>query len=538
MSQQIGSYTIIKTIGEGATGKVKLAIDIKSKKQVAIKMISKTKVLKTERMRTKAEREIAVLKLLNHPNVIKVIDVLESNESLFVVMEYMQTGELFEYLIRKEYISLGQSLCFFQQLIYGVEYCHNHLICHRDLKPENLLLDEFENLKIADFGMAGLLDVKQMFETSCGSPHYAAPEVIIGNSYDGRKSDIWSCGVILFVLTVGRLPFEGDNIKRVLMLVKRGLYQIPDDVAPDIKDLINKMLQVDPEKRITISEIKKHPWFCSNFTDNFIPPESILRRKFYKPIEPKKIDSDIVKQLANLGWEKDIITQNLTNESQNLEKILYTFVTRKIKKTSKINQKSNSKHTRKLDLENSHKNALLLFEKKQTQVHNIEKMEKANIEFKLPKKTQKIHENEQEIQKPSKTKRLFGNLFRRRKRTASRKYVQLKYDEKFITNGILEIENEKQHLVKNHYVSLISKKSLMEIISTSQQIFDHLQFRWNYPNIFTLKAKKSELKIKLKILACQIYKQKSSIEIRLICKQGEAAEFIVFCNQFANLAKL
>lgn len=181
-------------------------------------------------------------------------------------MEHVEGGELFDYIVQKGRLSLEEAFRFFKQIILGVEYCHNLFICHRDLKPENLLLDKNKNIKIADFGMAGLMreegsSMEKLCETSCGSPHYASPEVVKGEKYNGMQADVWSIGVILYALLTGRLPFDDDNIQKLLAKVKAGQYVMPSFLPDEVKDLISRMLCVNPADRITMHEIKKHVWW-------------------------------------------------------------------------------------------------------------------------------------------------------------------------------------------------------------------------------------------------------------------------------------
>jgi BR serine/threonine kinase len=167
-------------------------------------------------------------------------------------MEFVSGGELFDYLVKKTRLTTKEARKFFKQIISALDFCHSHLICHRDLKPENLLLDDKLNIKIADFGMASLQVDGSMLETSCGSPHYACPEVIKGEKYDGRKADVWSCGVILYALLVGALPFDDDNLKLLLEKIKKGSFQIPSYVPPECQQLIRGMVEIDPNKRLTV----------------------------------------------------------------------------------------------------------------------------------------------------------------------------------------------------------------------------------------------------------------------------------------------
>ncbi|KAI8930161.1 kinase-like domain-containing protein [Entophlyctis helioformis] len=257
-SQRIGPYILGKTLGVGSTGRVKLGIHMETNARVAIKIISKESIdpgataAKTNEVNKKLEREITIMKLIQHPHVMQLFDVYETRKELFLVLEHVEGGELFDYLVKKGRLSEPEAVGFFQQIITGVEYCHRHLICHRDLKPENLLLDKDRNVKIADFGMASMQVPSKMLETSCGSPHYASPEIIKGVRYDGASADVWSCGVILYALVTGNLPFDDENIRRLLNKVKTGMFFIPEHVGAEARDLIKRMLVVDPAKRITV----------------------------------------------------------------------------------------------------------------------------------------------------------------------------------------------------------------------------------------------------------------------------------------------
>jgi len=196
---QLGDYILIRTIGQGTTGKVKLGYNVENHQQVAVKIINKSSFETKPNLQAKIQREIALMKLVDHPHVLKLNDILESPGHYYIITEYASNGELFDYLVNKRSLTEDVALGFFRQIIFGLDYLHSLGICHRDLKPENILLNEEFNIKIADFGFARIVR-SNIAETSCGSPHYAAPEVIKGISYDGRKADIWSCGVILYAL--------------------------------------------------------------------------------------------------------------------------------------------------------------------------------------------------------------------------------------------------------------------------------------------------------------------------------------------------
>ncbi|XP_069824439.1 serine/threonine-protein kinase BRSK2 [Dendropsophus ebraccatus] len=273
----------------------------------------------------KVEREIAILKLIEHPHVLKLHDVYENKKYLYLVLEHVSGGELFDYLVKKGRLTPKEARKFFRQIISALDFCHSHSICHRDLKPENLLLDEKNNIRIADFGMASLQVGDSLLETSCGSPHYACPEVIRGEKYDGRKADIWSCGVILFALLVGALPFDDDNLRQLLEKVKRGVFHMPHFIPPDCQNLLCGMIEVDPIKRLTLETIQKHNWYIGG--KNEPEPEQAVPRKVQMGSLPslEDVDPDVLESMHSLGCFRDRnkLLQDLLSEEENQEKMIY-----------------------------------------------------------------------------------------------------------------------------------------------------------------------------------------------------------------------
>ncbi|KAI8068313.1 kinase-like domain-containing protein, partial [Gongronella butleri] len=205
------------------TGRVKLGVHKITGQKVAVKIISKAHLHSNSSVEKSVKREIAVMKLIKHPNIMGLIDVIDLSDAtnLYLILEYIEGGELFEYLISCGRLAENEARKYFQQIIFALDYCHRHLICHRDLKPENLLLDKYRNIKICDFGMASLQPQGSLLETSCGSPHYASPEIVNGIPYNGSASDLWSCGVILYALLNGHLPFDDDNMHHLLQKMQQ-----------------------------------------------------------------------------------------------------------------------------------------------------------------------------------------------------------------------------------------------------------------------------------------------------------------------------
>ncbi|KAJ3112433.1 hypothetical protein HK100_002341 [Physocladia obscura] len=361
---RVGPYLLGKTLGVGSTGRVKLGTHIETNQKVAIKIIPKESLIrqsssdsidsqgsgKQNKLNEKTEREITIMKLIQHPNVMQLYDVYETEKELYLILEHIECGELFDYLVSQGRLPEEEALDFFQQIVFGVDYCHRHMICHRDLKPENLLLNKSLTVKVADFGMASMQVSGKMLETSCGSPHYASPEIIKGEKYNGALADVWSCGVILYALLTGNLPFDDENIRKLLSKVKAGTFKIPDYISGDAKDLIRKMLVVDPSERINMSQVFEHPWFrmqnpknpeshayLSHDLTNPVEPQSneLLPQKF-KPLiagfnDPDCLDLEVVSSLGFLGWngnEKGLIQALLCSE-KTMEKVFYNLLCQK-----------------------------------------------------------------------------------------------------------------------------------------------------------------------------------------------------------------
>ncbi|XP_009297840.1 serine/threonine-protein kinase BRSK2 isoform X2 [Danio rerio] len=322
-AQYVGPYRLEKTLGKGQTGLVKLGVHCITTQKVAIKIVNREKL--SESVLMKVEREIAILKLIEHPHVLKLYDVYENNKYLYLVLEHVSGGELFDYLVKKGRLTPKEARKFFRQIISALDFCHSHSICHRDLKPENLLLDEKNNIRIADFGMASLQVGDSLLETSCGSPHYACPEVIRGEKYDGRRADVWSCGVILFALLVGALPFDHDNLRQLLEKVKSGVFHMPHFIPPDCQALLRGMIEVNAEKRLTLEEIQKHPWYQGGRNEP-CPEQPPPRRVCVKRIlSLTDLDPDVLESMHSLGCFRDRVklTRDLQCEEENQEKLIY-----------------------------------------------------------------------------------------------------------------------------------------------------------------------------------------------------------------------
>ena len=281
---QIKNYILKEDIGEGNFGKVKLGVSKTTNEEYAIKIINKDQI--KIKMKNKIFRENEVITKFNHINVIFVFEIIEDPENYYIIMEYCKRGELFDYIVDHERLTEDEAAIFFYQLINGVEYIHSKGIAHRDLKPENLLLTKDKTLKIIDFGLSHeFTGNNDLLKTKCGSPSYASPEILRGDKYDGFKSDIWSCGIILYAMVCGYLPFDGETNKILFKNIMKCQPEIPDFLNDITQDLIIRILTSKPEERITINEIKKHRFY--------------LRGKKLCHIDYKMIEKNVLKKRKN-----------------------------------------------------------------------------------------------------------------------------------------------------------------------------------------------------------------------------------------------
>ncbi|XP_072990576.1 CBL-interacting protein kinase 8-like isoform X1 [Typha latifolia] len=263
--RKVGKYEVGRTIGEGTFAKVKFAQNTETGESVAMKVLDRATIVK-HKMVDQIKREISIMKLVRHPNVVRLHEVLASRTKIYIILEFITGGELFDKIVRKGKLSEADSRRYFQQLIDGVDFCHSKGVYHRDLKPENLLLDSQGNLKISDFGLSALPDQGvSLLRTTCGTPNYVAPEVLSHKGYNGAIADIWSCGVILYVLLAGYLPFDEVDLTTLYSKIDKAEFSCPSWFSVGAKSLIHRILDPNPECRIRIEEIRNDEWFKKNY---------------------------------------------------------------------------------------------------------------------------------------------------------------------------------------------------------------------------------------------------------------------------------
>ena len=318
--EKISDFILSKDIGEGYFGKVKLGIFKPTNEKYAIKIINK-KLMKIKMKKSKF-KEIDITKKFNHINVIYVYKVIDTPENYYIVMEYCKNGELFEYISKKERLDEDEASSFFYQIINGVEYIHSKGIAHRDLKLENLLLTEDNIIKIIDFGLSHEFNGKDLLKTKCGSPSYASPELIAQPFYDGFKSDIWCCGIILYAMLCGYLPFDGDEDKDgkdvLFKNIIEGNLEFPKFISELAKDLIIRLLNVDAKERISIPEIKKHPFYLKGKKECKISSAE-------KKIEEKSNQNNFKENIAIDAINNSKLIKDNINDNKYIKKNSHKF---------------------------------------------------------------------------------------------------------------------------------------------------------------------------------------------------------------------
>ena len=312
---------MLKTIGEGTFGKVKSAEEIKTGQKVSIKILNKNKIQGKENM-NQIIREIKILKELNHPNLIKLYQIIEDNYHYFIVTEYASGGELFNLIVKNKHLSENDASIFFTQLIFALEFLKIKNISHRDIKPENILIRNNKELLLIDFGLSCQFNEGELINTPCGSPCYAAPEMLLGNNYNGLASDIWSCGIVLFTMVCGYLPYEEETNEKLYKKIYSTKLEIPDRISSQCKDLLNKILVVNPRKRPSLEEIKNHKflnygviWYKEHF--------SKIMKKY--DLKKENINMDILDNMNQygVGDSKENIINDILNNKHNRNTMIY-----------------------------------------------------------------------------------------------------------------------------------------------------------------------------------------------------------------------
>ena len=373
-SNYIGDYIIKETIGTGTFSKVKLGINKYTKEKVAIKLLEKSKITEKEDLK-RINREISIIKKLSHPNIIKINEIFENEKYYYIIMDYCSKGELIDYIVKKTKLTEDESSFFFYQIINAIEYIHKKNIVHRDLKPENLLLTENNKIKIIDFNLSNYFYKNNLLSTPCGSPCYAAPEMVSGKKYNGFKTDIWAIGIILYAMSCGYLPFEDSDNEILFQKILECDLEFPEYLSFDSVDIIKKILNVNPYDRYYINDIKEHSFYLKgkNIYESYFGKDDFLLEDFEEKKKKKisrkisaenliyirnKSKSDvcelsdlnygisnkfIIKKIEKINSKNEIMNKDFVNSNYVIKDIIHN-----INFNNKVNEKKNYKKSLKL----------------------------------------------------------------------------------------------------------------------------------------------------------------------------------------------
>ncbi|XP_053547361.1 serine/threonine-protein kinase SIK3 [Bombina bombina] len=327
---RIGCYEVERTIGKGNFAVVKLATHIVTRAKVAIKIIDKTKL--DEENLKKIFREVQIMKMMCHPHIIRLYQVMETERIIYLVTEYASGGEIFDHLVAHGRMAEKEARKKFKQIVAAVYFCHCRNIVHRDLKAENLLLDANLNIKIADFGFSNRFTPGQLLKTWCGSPPYAAPELFEGKEYDGPKVDIWSLGVVLYVLVCGALPFDGSTLQNLRARVLSGKFRIPFFMSTECEHLIRHMLVLEPTKRLSMEQICKHKWMCHGEHD--LEFEKLIAECQHVKLERQRepLNEQVLHTMDEMGLDRERTLQSLRTEAYDYFSAIYSLLCERLKR--------------------------------------------------------------------------------------------------------------------------------------------------------------------------------------------------------------
>ena len=478
----LSDYEIKETIGKGTFSIVKLGINKITNEKVAIKILKKKKMQKNKD-KLRLEREINILKRLHHINLIKIHKISEESDNYFIVMEYCENGELFNYIVAHERLSEEETAYFFYQLINGLDYIHHKNIVHRDLKPENLLLSQGNILKIVDFGLSNYYyPEEQLLSTPCGSPCYASPEMVCGNKYNGFKIDVWSCGIIIFAMICGYLPFEDPNNEILFKKIMKCKVDYPEYLSEEVLDILNKIIVIDPNKRINIEQIRQHPFYLKG------------KNEF------KKKHKDLIEQVE--------LIENNDSEDNNIEDDIVFNHDNFYDSGLNIKKSKSSNLLKEFD----NKNDVHLFQfKKQLQKFKLDKnlIKKDNVNNSVK------HKETINIKNKDKLKEALMNKFKMNNglnKVLSNK-IRLKETNEKINNSLKNIEKnifERIDNKENINSEIYNSNALDDLSSFNTPLSDDL--RMKYSEINSLEKKifysNSKNKVNLNILNQLLNKEK------------------------------
>ncbi|XP_005086558.1 sperm motility kinase 2B-like [Mesocricetus auratus] len=299
----VAQYTILRTIGQGGCAQVKLAHHRLTGAAVAVKVL-----LKGTHQAFPIKSEVKIMKRVNHPNIISLLQVIETEQNIFLILELADGRELWDWIQQVGYLQEGMARKIFKQIVQAMCYCHAQGIVHRDLKPDNIMVDARGKVKIIDFGLGALVRPGMKLSRFCGALRFGAPEFFLRQPYDGTKVDSWGLGVLLYFMVTGTLPFEGITFEELGSKVLLGQYDVPSHLSQDLQDVIRSLLTVNPKKRPTLKDILRYPWLRKGDVGSSIHCDKM---------SPSHLDPAIMAAMADMGFDPRDIRESLLHRLFN-----------------------------------------------------------------------------------------------------------------------------------------------------------------------------------------------------------------------------
>ena len=421
LEKKIGDYILNEQIIDGSLSKIYQATHLPTGEKVAIKVLNKAQLNSNQNNYNKAQKEILILKKMFHKNIIKLYEILETFERIYLVMEFCEGGDLYNYILTRGHLTERQSCRFFHDIIEALAYLHSQNIAHRDIKPENFLLDttgKTISIKLIDFGISSNYNDQELLHTSCGTSAFAAPEIYKGKEYNGLLCDIWSAGIVLYAMSFGYLPFSDENEQNNINNIMNGNYEIPEEASEDLRDLLRSLIEIEPEKRMNLEQIKSHKWY-NIIKDKSIPGIIVGKHKI-------PIDERIVNVCQAYGCKKENIIESVSeNFYDNNSAIYYIILAKFIRErydsisdlcsqdyldyindsknllNNCINEENNDNNEKGINEDNNNKDNIVIMDEK-GEINN----EKYNIEQKINESNNNENDNSKKESEDIK-----GNLF-------------------------------------------------------------------------------------------------------------------------------
>lgn len=305
-------YIVVKTIGHGSCSKIKLAHHRLTGTPVAVKVIDKL-----EHWCHPLTAEVEIMKILNHPNIISLFQVIETEKKIYLITELCEGKSLYQHIREAGHLQEDEARRIFNQMLSALNYCHHQGVVHRDLKPDNIMIDNTGRIKVIDFGLSAQVKPGQRLSYHCGTFPFAAPELLLGRLYEGPKIDVWTLGVVLYLMVTGRIPFDAPNLSHLRRQVVSGKYPVPSRLSRELQDLLRVLLSADPKHRPTITEVMMHPWITKD-SQGFTDP--------HEELPPLRPDLAIIKAMGHLGFREEDIKGSLLERKYDQAMACYCFL--------------------------------------------------------------------------------------------------------------------------------------------------------------------------------------------------------------------